>query len=82
MGPKQAVDLVKRREIAAADDPARARERFAAAYASEHLTAAAAAEGVVDEIVAPSATRERLAAALGTLAQPRRLARPAGNIPL
>ena len=29
MGPKQAVDLVHRREIAAADDPARARERFA-----------------------------------------------------
>jgi len=83
MGPKQAVDLVHRRDIAAADDPARARERFAATYAAEHLTAAsAAAEGAVDEIVAPSATRGRLAAALGTLSEPHRPARPARNIPL
>ena len=83
MGPKQAVDLVYRREIAAADDPARARERFAATYAAEHLTAAsAAAEGAVDEIVAPSATRARLVAALAVLAEPARRVRPARNIPL
>jgi acetyl-CoA carboxylase carboxyltransferase component len=83
MGPKQAVDLVHRREIAAADDPPRARERFAARYASEHLTAAsAAAEGVIDEIVTPSATRARLMAALRTLSTPERPVRPARNIQL
>ena len=47
MGPKQAVDLVHRREIAAATTLRAARERLAAAYADEHLTAgSAAAEGV------------------------------------
>ena len=83
MGPKQAVDLVHRREIAAADDSVRARDRFADRYAKEHLTAAsAAAEGVIDEIVAPSATRSRLIAALRTLSTPDRPIRPARNIPL
>ncbi len=83
MGPKQAVDLVHRREIAASDDPARARDRFADRYTAEHLTAsAAAAEGVIDEIVAPSATRARLMAALRTLSTPERPVRPARNIQL
>ena len=83
MGPKQAVDLVHRRDIAASDDPPRARDRFAARYAAEHLTAAsAAAEGVIDEIVAPSATRARLMAALRTLSTPERPVRPARNIQL
>jgi acetyl-CoA carboxylase carboxyltransferase component len=83
MGARQAVDLVHRREIAAADEPARARDRLADHYAAEHLTAAsAAAEGVIDEIVAPSDTRGRLASALRMLAQPARAVRPARNIPL
>jgi acetyl-CoA carboxylase carboxyltransferase component len=83
MGPLQAVDLVHRREIAAAADPVQARERFASAYADEHLTAAAAAaEGVIDEIVAPAQTRPRVIAALETLATPRRPFRPNRNIPL
>jgi acetyl-CoA carboxylase carboxyltransferase component len=83
MGPKQAVDLVHRREIAAADDPPRARERYADRYAAEHLTAAsAAAEGAIDEIVAPSATRARLMAALRTLSTPERPVRPARYIQL
>jgi acetyl-CoA carboxylase carboxyltransferase component len=83
MGPKQAVDLVHRREIAAADDPAAARERLALSYADEHLTAAAAAaEGVIDELVAPSSTRGRIVSALHTLATPERPFRPARNIPL
>ena len=79
MGPKQAVDLVHRREIAAAEDPPRARDRFADRYAADHLTASsAAAEGVIDEIVAPSATRARLMAALRSLLEPRK-ASPAGK---
>ncbi len=83
MGPKQAVDLVHRREIAAAEDPVAARERLATAYAAEHLSAAsAAAEGVIDEIVPPSGTRGRVVAALETLSTPKRPFRPARNIPL
>jgi acetyl-CoA carboxylase carboxyltransferase component len=83
MGPKQAVDLVHRREIAAAEDTAQARERLAAAYAEQHLTAAsAAAEGVIDEIVPPSGTRARIAGALRTLAGHDRPFRPMRNIPL
>jgi acetyl-CoA carboxylase carboxyltransferase component len=74
---------VHRREIAAADDPARARDQLADRYAADHLTAARAAEeGVIDEIVAPSATRGRLASALRTYAHPARPVRPARNIPL
>lgn len=83
MGPKQAVDLVHRRDIAAAADPASARDDFADRYAAEHLTAASAAEeGVIDEIVAPPATRARLMGALRTLSTPQRPVRPARNIQL
>ena len=83
MGPNQAVDLVHRREIAAADDPAEARANFAESYKQEHLTAVSAAEeGVIDEIVPPTGTRERLASGLQMLALSDR-PRPANrNIPL
>ncbi|MGI8731187.1 MAG: acyl-CoA carboxylase subunit beta [Solirubrobacteraceae bacterium] len=83
MGAKQAVDLVHRREIADDEDPAGARDRFTDQYAAKHLTAVSAAEeGVIDEIVAPSATRARLMGALRTLSTPDRPVRPARNIPL
>jgi methylmalonyl-CoA decarboxylase subunit alpha len=83
MGGKQAVDLVHRRAIAAADDPAEARERLAGEYERDSLTAVTAArEGVVDEVVAPSATRQRLADALRMLAGTDRPSSPNRNIPL
>ena len=69
MGGKQAVDLVKRKQIAAADDKEQAREEFAAEYERDWLSAETAArEGVVDEIVEPACTRRRLADAIGMLA--------------
>ena len=69
MGAKQAVDLVKRRDIKAADDPAAARGRFAEEYERDWLSAETAArEGAVDEVVTPSSTRRRLTDALGMLA--------------
>ena len=37
MGAQQAVGILNRREIAAAEDPRRARRRLAGAYSSEHL---------------------------------------------
>ncbi len=83
MGPKQAVDLVHRREIAAAPEPGRARDLLADIYAAEHLTASAsAAAGVIDEVVPPSGTRERLARALGTLSAHAPGLRPNRNMPL
>jgi acetyl-CoA carboxylase carboxyltransferase component len=83
MGSGQAVEIINRREIAAAEHPARARASLADAYAREHLHPdAAAAEGFVDEIIAPADTRARLAAALATLDQSAWQAPAGGNIPL
>jgi acetyl-CoA carboxylase carboxyltransferase component len=83
MGAKQAVTIVNRRDIAAADDPAAARDAFAAEYADEHLSAGtAAAEGYIDEVILPGDTRRRLSEALSTL---EGIAKPADgvrNIPL
>jgi acetyl-CoA carboxylase carboxyltransferase component len=68
MGAKEAVGIVKRRDIAAADDPEAAHAAFAEEYAAEHLSAGvAAAEGYVDEVIPPLDTRRRLAEALSIL---------------
>jgi acetyl-CoA carboxylase carboxyltransferase component len=83
MGAKQAVGIVKRRDIAAADDPEEARGRFAREYTDEHLTSAvAAAEGYIDEIVPPADTRRRLTEALRTLEAVAHPAHGVRNIPL
>lgn len=61
MGAVQAVAIAERRAIAAGTDV----EELAERYASTHLGVdVAAADGFVDEIVSPSATRERLIRAL------------------
>jgi acetyl-CoA carboxylase carboxyltransferase component len=74
MGAQPAVGIIHRRQIAAAPDPEAARERLAAEYAAQHLSAEAAArEGYVDELIAPVDTRARLASALASLERtPRR----------
>jgi acetyl-CoA carboxylase carboxyltransferase component len=83
MGAKQAVTIVKRRDIAAADDPATAREQLAAEYADEHLGAhTAAAEGYIDEVILPADTRRRLTEALSTLDAIAHPAPGVKNIPL
>jgi acetyl-CoA carboxylase carboxyltransferase component len=82
MGAKQAVTIIKKRDIAAADDAVTARDELAAEYAEEHLNAGVAtAEGFIDEVVLPQHTRRRVAEALTTLDG---AARPAAipNIPL
>ena len=61
MGPRQAVEVVHRRDIAAGADP----DALADAYAAEHLPVrVAAAGGFVDEIIEPRDTRDRIAFAL------------------
>jgi acetyl-CoA carboxylase carboxyltransferase component len=83
MGAKQAVTIVKRRDIAAADDPVAARDAFAADYADEHLSAStAAAEGYIDEVILPDDTRRRLCEALTTLDAIAQPAPGVRNIPL
>ncbi|HEX6309885.1 MAG TPA: acyl-CoA carboxylase subunit beta [Longimicrobiales bacterium] len=85
MGPKGAVDVLFRKEIAAATDPAAAtaereaeyRERFAHPYI-------AAARGYIDDVIDPRETRPRLIGALDMLRNKRdgNPPRKHGNIPL
>jgi acetyl-CoA carboxylase carboxyltransferase component len=82
MGAHQAVGVVHRRALAAASDPEQERARLADAYATEHLSAGAAARlGAVDEVIRPPETRGRLAWALSTLGRTREPG-AVGNIPL
>jgi acetyl-CoA carboxylase carboxyltransferase component len=68
MAARQAVGIVRRRDLEAADDHESAHAELADAYAAEHLGAqAAAASGFVDEVIEPASTRDRLAWALGAL---------------
>jgi acetyl-CoA carboxylase carboxyltransferase component len=69
MGAKPAVGVIHRRELAAAADPEAERERLARHYAHAQLRPqVAASTGYVDELIAPSDTRARLAWALDSLA--------------
>jgi acetyl-CoA carboxylase carboxyltransferase component len=64
MGAVQAVELVRRREIAAGADSA----ALAAAYEAEHLPVGVSARaGFVDDVVAPHRTRARLISELEVL---------------
>jgi acetyl-CoA carboxylase carboxyltransferase component len=68
MSAGQAVGVLHRRRLAAAEDDADLRAALDAAYAEEHLTAnAAAASGFVDEVIEPADTRSRLVWALEAL---------------
>ncbi len=61
MGARQAVELIERAAIAGGAD----RDELADSYARAHLPVAhAAAAGYVDEVIAPSDTRDRLLSAL------------------
>lgn len=68
MGANAAVGIINRRDWEAAGDPASRRAALAAAYANQHLGAAAAASGgFVDEVIEPRETRLRLVWALAML---------------
>ncbi len=85
MGPQGAANIIFRKEISAADDPAQMREKLVADYTDEFATPYKAAErGFVDDVIEPSATRPRIIDALNML-QSKRETRPSkkhGNIPL
>ncbi|HEX5910654.1 MAG TPA: carboxyl transferase domain-containing protein [Thermoleophilaceae bacterium] len=83
VGAAQAVKIIHRRDIAAADDPEAAAAELAGQYEADKLGAEVAArEGFVDELVEPADTRDRLAWALAGSGAEGRGGRDHGNIPL
>jgi len=85
MGPEPAANIIYRRELEAAADPAAARREKVALYRERFANPyIAAARGYVDAVVAPSDTRATLVRMLSAL-MAKREARPAkkhGNVPL
>jgi len=85
MGPKGAVEILFRREIAGAPDPERATEERMAEYREKFAHPyIAAARGYLDDIIDPRDTRPRLISAL-TMLRNKRDENPLkkhGNIPL
>ena len=85
MGPQGAVEILFRREIAAAEDPGAATEARMADYREKFAHPyIAAARGYLDDVIDPRDTRPRLISALDTLAEKRDANPPRkhGNLPL
>jgi len=85
MGPEGAVNIVFRKEIAAAEDPDAEQERLVKAYREQFANPyVAAARGYVDDVIEPQETRPRLIEALKMLQNKRDTNPPKkhGNIPL
>jgi propionyl-CoA carboxylase beta chain len=85
MGPEGAVNIVYRKEIQAAPDPAKARARFVDEYKRKFANPYKAAElGFIDEVIYPRLLRVRLARALEMLKDKRdkNPEKKHGNIPL
>ncbi len=85
MGPEGAVNVVFRKQIEKAEDPAAARAELIAQYQKKFATPYVAAErGFIDDVIEPSETRPRLINALRMLSTKREAvpARKHGNIPL
>jgi acetyl-CoA carboxylase carboxyltransferase component len=70
MGAASAVGIIHRRDLAEAPDRDSLRRTLAEGYAETHLGPdVAASHGFVDELIAPGATRQRIAHALRSLAR-------------
>jgi propionyl-CoA carboxylase beta chain len=85
MGPKGAVEILFRKEIADSADPARALDERVAEYTEKFANPyVAASRGYVDDIIDPRDTRPRLIEALDTLVGKRDVnpRKKHGNIPL
>src|SRR2546427_3416954 len=85
MGPKGAVEILFKDEIAQAADPAAATARLIDEYTAKFAHPyAAAARGYIDDVIDPRDTRPRLIDALRTLRSKRERNHPRkhGNIPL
>jgi acetyl-CoA carboxylase carboxyltransferase component len=85
MGSEGAVNVIFRKEIQAADDPAKKRAELIAKYEEQFNNPYAAAErGYVDDVIEPAETRPRLIQTLRMLKTKREQVPPRkhGNIPL
>jgi len=85
MGPQGAVEIIYRRELADADDPAARRAELVEEYTERFSNPYAAAErGYVDDVIDPADTRRKLIAGLDMLRSKREELpkRKHGNIPL
>jgi acetyl-CoA carboxylase carboxyltransferase component len=85
MGPEGAVNVVFRKELAAADDPEAQRAELTRHYRERLATPfVAAARGYLDDVIDPAESRARLVAALTMLRDKRQTTpkRKHGNIPL
>jgi acetyl-CoA carboxylase carboxyltransferase component len=85
MGPQGAVEIVYRRELAEAADPVARRAELVEEYTERFATPYAAAErGIIDDVIDPAETRQKLVAGLEMLRSKREELphRKHGNIPL
>jgi len=85
MGPEGAVNVVFRKEIEKAEDPASRRQELIGEYQRKFANPYVAAErGFIDDVIEPAETRPRLVKSLRMLATKRESvpARKHGNIPL
>ncbi len=85
MGPKGAVNIIFRKQIAAAEDPQAERERLVEEYREQFANPyVAAGRGYVDDVIEPQQTRPRLIEALEMLQNKRDTNPPKkhGNMPV
>ena len=85
MGPEGAVNIIFRKELAAADDPVSKKDELVSDYRETFANPFKAAElGYIDEIIEPMETRPRLIQSLEMLQNKRTDSPPKkhGNIPL
>jgi acetyl-CoA carboxylase carboxyltransferase component len=85
MGPEGAVNIIFRKELAAAKDPEKRREELVAEYREKFANPyIAAGRGYIDDVIEPRETRPRLINALEMLSNKRDTnpAKKHGNIPL
>jgi propionyl-CoA carboxylase beta chain len=85
MGPEGAINVLYKKELETAGDPAAERARRVAEFREKFANPLiVAARGFVDEVIKPRTTRRKLILALGTLGTKRERNPPKkhGNIPL
>lgn len=69
MGAEAAVEIIYRKELAKAEDPAAEKKRLADEYNQKYISPGyAAGKGYIDKIIEPKETRKELAAAFSRLA--------------
>jgi acetyl-CoA carboxylase carboxyltransferase component len=85
MGPRGAINIIFRKEIAEAKDPEKKLEELIREYREKFASPYIAAQkGYIDEVIQPSETRPKLISALESLVT-KREARPPrkhSNVPL